>query len=38
MIHPEDRVLVCLVNSARDLEIARWDHWYRLPVRAAPRE
>lgn len=38
MIHPEDRVLVCLMGDPRDLEIARWDHWYRLPQRAAPRE
>ncbi|MBX7213363.1 MAG: hypothetical protein K1X39_05045 [Thermoflexales bacterium] len=38
MLHPEDRVLVCLINRARDLEIARWDHWYRVPTRSAPRE
>ena len=29
-------VLVALVNNRRDLEIAREQHWYRLPVRHAP--
>jgi len=38
MIPPEARVLVCLINHPRDLEIARWDHWYRIPVKHAPRE
>jgi len=36
MIPPDARVLVCLVNAPRDLEIARWDHWYRIPVKHAP--
>lgn len=38
MIPPEARVLVCVINRPRDLEIARWDHWYRVPVKHAPRE
>ncbi len=38
MIEPDDRVLVCLMNNPRDLEIARWDHWYRIPVRHAPAD
>jgi hypothetical protein len=38
MIPPEARVLVCLIANPRDLEIARWDHWYRIPVKYAPRE
>ncbi len=38
MIEPDDRVLVCLMNNPRDLEIARWDHWYRIPVRRAPAD
>ncbi len=38
MIAPEDRVLVCLINNPRDLEIARWDHWYRIPVKHAPAD
>jgi hypothetical protein len=36
MIEPDARVLVCLINRPRDLEIARWDHWYRIPVKHAP--
>lgn len=38
LIPPEARVLVCLINDPRDLEIARWDHWYRIPVKHAPVE
>ena len=38
MIDADARALVCLVNSARDLEIARWDHWYRIPLKHAPAE
>ena len=35
-LDPDARVLVCMVNHLHDLEIARWDHWYRIPVRHAP--
>jgi len=35
-LEPDARVLVCTVNDPRDLEIARWDHWFRIPVRHAP--
>ncbi len=35
-LEPDARVLVCIVNHPRDLEIARWDHWFRIPVRHAP--
>ncbi|MCL5997174.1 MAG: hypothetical protein M1546_14125 [Chloroflexi bacterium] len=38
MIEPYARVLVCLINKPRDLEIARWDHWYRIPVKTAPAD
>ena len=38
MIEPDARVLVCLINKPRDLEIARWDHWYRIPVKHAPSD
>ena len=31
-------VLVAVVNNARDLERAREEHWYRIPVRRAPRQ
>jgi hypothetical protein len=38
MIEPDARVLVCLINRPRDLEIARWDHWYRIPTKYAPSD
>ena len=38
MIEPDARVLVCLINKPKDLEIARWDHWYRIPIKYAPQE
>ena len=38
MIEPDARILVCLINKPRDLEIARWDHWYRIPVKHAPAD
>lgn len=37
-IAADARVLVCLINDPQDLERARWDHWYRIPVRHAPAE
>jgi hypothetical protein len=40
-IHPADEwtpVLVAVVNNARDLRLAREAHWYRIPVRHAPRQ
>src|SRR5215217_2832978 len=30
-------VLVCLLRSPRDLEIARLLGWYRIPLRTAPK-
>lgn len=38
MIEPDARVLICLISHPRDLEIARWDHLYRIPVRHAPAD
>jgi len=38
MIEADARVLICLINQPRDLEIARWDHWYRIPLKRAPAE
>lgn len=38
MIESDARVLICLVNRPRDLEIARWDHWYRIPCKHAPTD
>lgn len=32
-----DLILVCLVPSPRDLEIARLLGWYRIPLRTAPK-
>ncbi len=34
---PAKRVLVALMNNQRDLEIARERHWYRIPIKSAPR-
>jgi very-short-patch-repair endonuclease len=34
---PERRVLVALMNNRRDFMIARDQHWYRIPVKSAPR-
>src|SRR5690349_22699048 len=37
MLHPTDLVLVCLLPTPRDLEIARLLGWYRIPLRTAPK-
>jgi hypothetical protein len=34
---PTDLILVCLLPSPRDLEIARLLGWYRIPLRTAPK-
>jgi hypothetical protein len=36
-MHPDDRVLVAVMNRPQDLEIARHQRWYRVPERHAPR-
>ncbi len=36
-MHPEDRVLVAVMNRRQDLEIARDRGWYRVPYSGAPR-
>ena len=36
-LKPTDLVLVCLLPSPRDLEIARLLGWYRIPLRTAPK-
>jgi hypothetical protein len=36
-IRETDLILVCLVPSPRDLEIARLLGWYRIPLRTAPK-
>lgn len=35
-VDADDAVLVALVKQPRDLEIARTEHWYRIPARYAP--
>ena len=37
MIRPTDLILVCLLPTPRDLEIARLLGWYRIPLRTAPK-
>jgi hypothetical protein len=34
---PEDRVLVGVIQTKRDLAFARDDHWYRIPQAQMPR-
>ena len=34
---PTSLILVCLIPSPRDLEIARLLGWYRIPLRTAPK-
>lgn len=36
-LKPTDLILVCLLPSPRDLEIARLLGWYRIPLRTAPK-
>jgi hypothetical protein len=36
-IHPDDLVLVAVLRTRRDLEIARVLGWYRIPLRTAPK-
>lgn len=36
-MHPDDRVLVAVMNRPQDLEIAQQQGWYRIPERHAPR-
>lgn len=37
MLQPTSLVLVCLLPTPRDLEIARLLGWYRIPLRSAPK-
>jgi len=37
MLTPNSLVLVCLLPTPRDLEIARLLGWYRIPLRSAPK-
>lgn len=35
--YPSPEVLIAIMNNQRDLEIARTQHWYRIPVKSADR-
>jgi hypothetical protein len=37
MVHPTDLILICILASPRDMEIARLLGWYRIPMRTAPK-
>ena len=37
MFYPADRVLVAIMNSQRDFEIARDEGWYRIPAKRGPQ-
>lgn len=37
MLSPTDLILVCVIPSPRDLELARLLGWYRIPFRTAPK-
>ena len=37
MLQPTSLILVCLLPSPRDLEIARLLGWYRIPLRTSPK-
>lgn len=37
MLKSTDLILVCLIPSPRDMEIARLLGWYRIPLRSAPK-
>lgn len=37
MLKPANLILVCLLPTPRDLEIARLLGWYRIPLRTAPK-
>jgi hypothetical protein len=37
MVAESDLILVCLMPTPRDLEIARLLGWYRIPLRTAPK-
>ncbi len=36
-MYPEDRVLVAIMPSPRDMAIVREDGWYRIPEKRAPK-
>jgi hypothetical protein len=37
MIHPNDLILIAVLNNLRDFEVIRLLGWYRIPLRYAPK-
>jgi len=33
----DDLILIAVINNRRDFHIARTEHWYRIPVKSAPK-
>ena len=33
----DNLVLIAIMNNGRDLHIAKTEHWYRIPVKSAPK-
>jgi len=33
----DEKVLVAIINNPNDFKITRNKHWYRIPVKSAPR-
>ena len=36
-MQPDSSVLIAVMNSPRDLALAREQHWYRIPQKTAPQ-
>jgi hypothetical protein len=36
LMHPDDRVLVAIMNNLEDWQRVQDEHWYRIPVKFAP--
>ena len=36
-MNTDDLVLIAIINNGRDLHIAMTEHWYRIPVKSAPK-
>jgi very-short-patch-repair endonuclease len=33
----DDLILIAIMNNGRDLHLAKTEHWYRIPVKSAPK-
>jgi hypothetical protein len=36
-MNPDSSVLVSIITKPRDFDIAREQHWYRIPQKSAPK-